>query len=149
MACARFHGSAVRQKPVADDGSLASTYFRNGFVSQETACYACHTRPGLTGYAEAKLAGIRDVYVHFLGEVPEEITLRSDYSNTICLKCHADAGSFEGSQGHRYPETLIDDVLSGKVSCLMCHGAGHTLEDDRSQLYFDFNDGSSLSSTHP
>lgn len=113
---------------VDDDESLPAVHYRNGLVPREKACYTCHSKHGLTGYAEAKLAGLHDIYVHYLHEVPERIHLRSEYPTEICLHCHAEAQSFLEGRGHQYPKSLLDDLKSGEVSCLECHDVAHYLE---------------------
>lgn len=128
--CTRCHEMAQYGESllVDDDESLPAVHFRNGLVPREKACYTCHTRHGLIGYAEAKLAGLHDIYVHYVREVPERIHLQSEYPTEICLHCHAEAQSFLKGRGHQHPKTLLDDLKSGEVSCLECHDVAHELE---------------------
>jgi len=111
-----------------DHDALAAMHYLNNRVDQKKACYVCHTEPGLAGYVDAKLRGLHDVRVHYFGEVPEEFELVAPYDNAVCLQCHGEAKNFLEGMGHQYPETLIDDLKAGEVSCLDCHGPAHSLE---------------------
>ena len=106
----------------AADESLASAHYGAEAVNRDRACYTCHTRPGFGGYVEAKLTGLHDLRVHFLGEVPDELVLRHEYDTAICLKCHTASESFGSEAMH---EPFMDGILSGDVSCLECHGPAH------------------------
>ena len=117
------YGESLR---VDDDEPLAAVHFRNGLVKREKACYTCHTRPGLSGLVEAKLKGVHDVYVHTLGEAPEEIELHGEYDTSICLSCHAEAESFLNGRTH---QALLEELLSRETSCLECHDWAHDLGD--------------------
>ncbi|MFH1865922.1 MAG: NapC/NirT family cytochrome c [Candidatus Eisenbacteria bacterium] len=114
---------------IEGDGSLAAAHYRNGRVDRTKACYTCHTNPGLVGYLDAKMRGMNDVRVHYFGKPLEELELVEPYRNAVCLKCHGVTGGFLEGYGHKYPETLIDDLKAEETSCLDCHGAGHILED--------------------
>lgn len=109
-------------------GALAATHYLNSRVDRKKACYVCHTEPGLKGYVDAKLRGLHDVRVHYFGDAPEELELVKPYDNAVCLSCHGEAQNFLEGMGHQYPETLIDDMKAGEVSCLDCHGPAHSLE---------------------
>ncbi len=111
---------------VDDDEPLSAVHFRNGLVKREKACYECHTRPGLAGFAEAKLKGLHDVYVHYLGEAPEELEIHGEYDTIICLGCHAEAESFLNGRAH---QALLEELLSRETSCLDCHDWAHDLGD--------------------
>ncbi len=111
------------------EGSLAAEHYRDGYVDRTKACYTCHTNPGLAGYVDAKMRGMNDVRVHYLGEPSGELELVAPYLNAVCLKCHGEAEGFLDVAGHQYPETLMDELRTEETSCLDCHGAGHILED--------------------
>lgn len=108
-----------------DGDALARQHYGNGWVDAEKACYVCHTSPGVSGFVDAKLTGLHDVRVHYMGTVPDTIRLVDPYPNDICLSCHGGEPVFEDSPGHRYPETLRDDLTQDRTSCLECHGPGH------------------------
>jgi nitrate/TMAO reductase-like tetraheme cytochrome c subunit len=108
-----------------EDESLAAMHFRNDFVDRETACYECHTRPGLSGLLEAKKKGLHNAYAHYLGEFPEELELHGEYDTHICLKCHGEAQSFLQGWGH---QAILEELQSGETSCLKCHDVAHELD---------------------
>ena len=114
---------------VDDDEPLSASHYQNNRVDKKKACYVCHTEPGLLGYMDAKLRGLHDVRVHYFGKAPEELELVAPYDNAVCLKCHGEAKSFLEGGGHQYPETLIDELKAGEMSCLDCHDLAHHLED--------------------
>ena len=120
--CARCHEMQPYAEDLREGGeSLAAGHFREDHVDRDHACYDCHTQPGFSGFVEAKLTGLHDLKVHYLGDVPAELSLGRAYPMSICLKCHA-AESFEDDAVHR---PVMGDVLSGTVSCLDCHGVAH------------------------
>jgi len=114
---------------VDGDESLSASHYQNNRVDNKKACYVCHTEPGLLGYMDAKLRGLHDVRVHYFGKAPEELELVAPYNNAVCLECHGEAKSFLEGGGHQYPETLIDELKAGEMSCLDCHDVAHSLED--------------------
>jgi nitrate/TMAO reductase-like tetraheme cytochrome c subunit len=110
----------------ADNATTPATHYRNEWVDRETACYVCHTTPGLSGYVVAKAKGLRDVFVHFAGEVPEEIHLDAPYDAGICLSCHAGDDAFLALEAHR---TLAEASPGDDVTCAGCHAVAHALAD--------------------
>ncbi len=106
--------------------ALASAHYRGGRSDREKACYVCHTKPGLAGYIDAKLRGIHDVRVHYLGDIPDTMTIKGGYDVSICLECHGKTENFRESPLHK---SVMSDIESGKVSCLDCHGAAHKLDE--------------------
>jgi len=118
-----------RSLHVDDDEPLSASHYQNHRVDTKKACYVCHTEPGLLGYMDAKLRGLHDVRVHYFGKAPEELELVAPYDNAVCLKCHGEAKTFLEGGGHQYPETLIDELKTGEISCLDCHDIAHSLED--------------------
>jgi nitrate/TMAO reductase-like tetraheme cytochrome c subunit len=127
-SCHEMH-PYVRSLESDDDDSLPAIHYRNNLVPRETACYTCHTNPGLLGYADAKLRGLHDVRVHYFGTAPEELELVAPYRNAVCLQCHGEAENFLEGMGHQYPDTLIEELKAEEMSCLDCHDVGHILED--------------------
>jgi nitrate/TMAO reductase-like tetraheme cytochrome c subunit len=109
---------------MADNESVPATHYRNEWVDREVACYVCHSSPGLRGAAVAKAKGIRDVAVHFLGEVPDRIRLDAPYDAAICLRCHGEDEVFLELAAHR---ALLASPAGGEVSCAGCHAVAHAL----------------------
>jgi nitrate/TMAO reductase-like tetraheme cytochrome c subunit len=110
----------------ADNATVPATHYRNGWVDPETGCYVCHTSPGPSGYLVAKAKGLRDVFVHFAGEIPERIHLDEPYDAAICLKCHGREEAFLALEAHR---KLVETPPGGDVTCAGCHAVAHALAD--------------------
>lgn len=115
-----------------DDEILAAVHRQNHLVQPDEACYACHSDYTLFGPIKAKLNGIKHVYVHYLGNIPEKIELYKPYNTSVCLHCHEGAKSFETGRFHNRKEGLLASIKSGEKSCLSsgCHEAAHSWEDE-------------------
>jgi len=121
-----FCGSChLAMQPYVDDlrnpasESLAAIHYRNRYIPVNQ-CYACHTSFGLFGTFHAKIDGMLDVRKYYTGTFRMPIRMREPYRNTDCLKCHSGAVKWSGSHADCRRE-----VLSGKTSCLECHGDTH------------------------
>ena len=101
---------------------LPAQHFQNARVDQEFACFVCHTNYTMFGDLQAKVTGIRHVWVNYLGTVPDELTLYEPYRNRECLYCHGKARFFNENDLHldMRPELDSDDL-----SCLECHTLVH------------------------
>lgn len=113
------YGESLR---IDDSSYVPASHFQNRRIPREQACYTCHTTYTMFGGVQAKLQGLRHVYVHYLGEVPAEIQLYKPYSNRECLHCHAGARAFEANDLHK---EIRADLSGGQTSCLECHGSIH------------------------
>ena len=111
---------------IDDADFLPAAHYQNIRVPREDACFTCHTTYTMFGDITAKLTGLRHVYVHYLGNIPEKIELYSPYSNRECLHCHEGARSFEESQDHI---DMRAELASGETSCLECHSYVHDAAD--------------------
>lgn len=109
---------------VDDRHALPAAHYQNRLVERDNACFSCHTDYALFGDFKAKLNGLRHVYVHYLGKIPEKMALYRPYPNYNCLHCHEDARRFIENPAHRAVSTQI---TSGELSCLKCHALGHDL----------------------
>jgi len=110
---------------IDDSEYVPAAHFQNNRVPRDMACFTCHTNYTLYGDLKAKLRGLRHVYVHYLGTVPEQIKLYTPYSNRECLHCHAGARSFEEGATHNEELKRIVLLKSNQVSCLSCHALVH------------------------
>lgn len=110
---------------VDDRKSLPAVHYQNRYVDRDTSCYSCHTDYALFGDAKAKLNGLKHVWVHYLGKVPEKMELYQPYPNANCLHCHEDARRFLEAPPH---QPVIERVRSGEMKCLGCHNVGHDLK---------------------
>jgi nitrate/TMAO reductase-like tetraheme cytochrome c subunit len=125
--CLKCHEMAAYGESVTTSSpTVPATHYRNEWIERETACYVCHTSPGVSGYAVAKMKGLRDVFVHFVGDVPDEIRLDTPYDTAICLSCHGQDEAFLELASHR---ELVETPPSGEVACAGCHAVAHALAD--------------------
>lgn len=125
--CLECHemGDYGRSLFIDDPRVLPAVHYQNRLIDRDQTCYACHTDYAMFGDIKAKVNGLMHVYVHYLGEVPEQIELYQPYPNYNCLHCHEDARRFVASPAHAND---LERMRSGEVSCLTCHGQGHALE---------------------
>jgi cytochrome c-type protein NapC len=117
---------------VDDPSYIPATHFQNNLVPRGHACYTCHTDYTLFGPLEAKLRGVRHVYVEYLGAIPapDKIKLYTPYDNRECLHCHAEARDFLQVDKHNKPPGMLSRIMSNKVSCLTanCHDTIHAID---------------------
>ncbi|MEO0592820.1 MAG: NapC/NirT family cytochrome c [Myxococcota bacterium] len=121
---------------VDNEEALAAVHYQNRLIDRDTTCYRCHTNYALFGHVSAKFNGLKHVYVHYLGEIPEEIELYEPYPNSICLECHEDGRSFLESEGH---DGEIAALTSGETSCLECHEVAHDTESVDARNFWQAN----------
>ncbi|MBD3348899.1 MAG: hypothetical protein GF400_06845 [Candidatus Eisenbacteria bacterium] len=110
--------------------TLAAAHYMGGRSDRDKACYVCHTKPGLSGYIDAKLRGLHDVRVHYFGEIPETLRIKGGYDVNICLDCHGETENFRDDPAHR---PVMEDIESGGVTCLDCHGPAHAVSEGASE----------------
>ena len=116
---------------VDDDEALSADHFQNNRISREKACYACHSDYSAFGGIRGKLRGLRHVYAQYCKPIPEEIELYSPFPNDNCLRCHEGAKKYMRQKKHRLPEGRLDEIRSGKKSCITdCHDVGHYFDDE-------------------
>lgn len=117
--CASCHLAMQRY---ADDmynhasNSLAAVHYKNRYIPRNQ-CYNCHTSFGLFGTVQAKVAGVIDVHKYYAKTFKHPLNMREPYSNTECLKCHAEAVRW--SKNHAGSRA---DIFAGKAKCMGCHG---------------------------
>ncbi len=126
---------------VDDPQHLAAAHFQNHRVPPNEACYTCHTNYAMFGGIKAKLAGLKHVYVYYLGTppAPEEIKLYAPFNNRECLHCHAGARSFEEGPVHTADPELIPALKANKTSCLTsgCHEVVHDVRNLKSAKFWN------------
>ncbi len=111
---------------IDDPGYLPASHFQNNRLPREAACFSCHTTYTMFGDFQAKLRGVRHLYVYYLGTAPENLKLYQPYSNRECLHCHGDARSFEESDIH---VAFLGELKANETSCLECHDLIHNVSD--------------------
>jgi cytochrome c-type protein NapC len=109
---------------VNNPDSLVAAHYQQRRIERDSTCFSCHTDYALFGDAKAKLNGLRHVWVHYFGKVPEKIELYQPYPNYNCLHCHDDARGFLEVDVHQESRA---ELMSGAKSCLSCHDVAHDL----------------------
>ena len=124
--CLRCHEMAPFGESLesSDPDVLAASHYGNGWISRERACYDCHTEKTIRGAIVAKLTWLHDLRVHYLGTIPDTIRLHEPYNSAICMSCHGEVSEAE-LPGH--PPGLPEEIEEGRMSCLDCHGPGHSV----------------------
>lgn len=118
---------------VDDPRSMPAVHYQKRLIDREETCFECHTDYAMFGDLKAKANGLRHVWVHFAGEVPEKLELYAPYPNYNCLHCHEDSRGFLEAPAHG--EQIVA-MLAGELSCLKCHG-GHDLEKAAAGPYWE------------
>jgi cytochrome c nitrite reductase small subunit len=124
-ACGACH---VMESHVADlknpkSDSLAAVHYKNRYI-QENHCYTCHSDYGMYGTVGAKLEGLGHTVHNLTGHYELPLKIRVPYSNVRCLSCHGGAANFVA----KHEQDQIANLMSGKDSCLDCHGPAHAPE---------------------
>jgi cytochrome c-type protein NapC len=113
--------------------ALSAAHYQNRLIDRDQTCYGCHKDYALFGDVKAKLNGLRHVWVHYLGRVPEKIALYEPYKSRNCLHCHDDARRFQENPVHR---PILGELYGGARSCLGCHSVAHDMKSvDANQLW--------------
>jgi nitrate/TMAO reductase-like tetraheme cytochrome c subunit len=114
---------------IDERGHIPAVHYQNHLVPADRACFTCHTTYTLFGDYNAKLHGLRHVYVQYLGTIPKKIKLYEPYNNRECLHCHLGSRSFEEGAMHNVDPATLPAVKANKVSCLSsgCHETVHDI----------------------
>jgi len=112
---------------IDERGHIPAVHYQNHLVPADRACFTCHTTYTLFGDYNAKLHGLRHVYVQYLGTIPKKIALYEPYNNRECLHCHLGARSFEEGATHNLDPATLPAVKANKISCVSsgCHETVH------------------------
>jgi cytochrome c nitrite reductase small subunit len=125
-ACGACHAMeshvADLRNPKSD--SLAAVHYKNRYI-QDDQCYTCHSDYGMFGTVSAKLEGLGHVYHNLTDTYEKPIKIRKPYSNVRCFGCHYGAQNFLA----KHDKDEIPNLVSGKDSCLDCHGPAHHAEE--------------------
>ena len=113
------HGKSLY---IDDLSYVPAAHFQNNRIPKDHACYTCHTDYTMFGDVNAKLRGLKHLYVNYFKATPTKLALYEPYKNRECLHCHRNARSFEETSPHaEMKEQLIND----EMSCLTCHNKIH------------------------
>jgi nitrate/TMAO reductase-like tetraheme cytochrome c subunit len=118
---------------IDDPSFVPAAHFQNHLVPADQACFTCHTTYTMFGDYEAKLRGVRHLYVQYLGHVPKpaDITLYSPYNNRECLHCHQGMRKFEAAAAHHRTPQMLAQIEANRLSCTAsnCHEFIHDVAD--------------------
>jgi cytochrome c-type protein NapC len=109
-----------------DQAHVPAAHFQNSRVPRDHACYSCHTTYSLYGDAEAKLKGMKHLWINYFGTIPEKIQLYEPFKNRECLHCHDGARTFEENEFH---QEYRQELTTNETSCLECHDQTHDIEN--------------------
>jgi cytochrome c-type protein NapC len=114
---------------VDDRSFIPAVHYQNNLVPRDKACFTCHTDYTMYGDINAKLRGLKHVYVQYLGKPPEKVKLYNSYNNRECLHCHSGSRSFEEGATHNVDSETLPLVKANKLSCMSsgCHEGGHNI----------------------
>jgi nitrate/TMAO reductase-like tetraheme cytochrome c subunit len=114
---------------VDDRSMIPAVHYQNHLVPADKACFTCHTDYTMYGDVNAKLRGLRHVYVNYIGGVPKKIALYTPYNNRECLHCHLGSRSFEEGATHTAEEGTLAKIKSNGLSCMSsgCHESTHNV----------------------
>jgi cytochrome c-type protein NapC len=116
---------------IDDPNHIPAAHFQNHRVPPDMACYSCHTDYAMFGTLKVKLAGLRHVYIYYLGTPPppERVKLYEPFNNRECLHCHLEARSFEEGATHNADPATLPAIKSNALSCMSsgCHNVIHDI----------------------
>jgi cytochrome c-type protein NapC len=116
---------------VDDNEYIPAVHFQNNYVPSDHACYTCHTSYALYGSIQAKVGGMRHLWVYYTHSYPDTIKLYHPYNNRECLHCHGGSRKFEAVDAHKDTDTTFAAIVGGRVSCLEsgCHDVAHEVHN--------------------
>ena len=114
--------------PKAD--TLAAVHYKNRYIL-ENHCYTCHSDYGMFGTLKAKMEGFGHIVHYTTGHYEKPIKIASPYPNWRCLNCHGESQKFLDPAKH--PKEDMPDLISGKTSCIDCHGPAHPAQEGSAQ----------------
>lgn len=123
---------------VDDRGLIPAVHYQNRLIPQEKACFTCHTDYTMYGDINAKIRGLKHVYVQYLGQPPAQMKLYNPYNNRECLHCHSGARSFEEGATHNQEPGRMEKIKTNQLSCSSseCHGAIHVVDQLKDLSYW-------------
>ena len=118
---------------VDEPGYIPAGHFQNNRIPRAQACFTCHTDYTMFGDVNAKLRGLKHLYVYYFKPSGQKIALYEPYKNRECLHCHAHARSFEEKPPHNVMKAQLE---SNQMSCLTCHNKIHNVAQlDKAKMW--------------
>jgi nitrate/TMAO reductase-like tetraheme cytochrome c subunit len=108
-----------------DSAHLPAAHFQNSRVPRDHACFSCHTTYTMYGDLDAKMKGLKHLWVNYFGTIPEKVELYEPFHNRECLHCHDGARTFEENEFHA---DFRQELATNETSCLECHDVAHEVE---------------------
>ena len=105
---------------------LPAVHWEKRLIPRDRACYTCHTSYAMYGDIEAKIGGLRHLWVYYFGTIPDKIELYKPYNTRECMHCH------EGSRAYLEAEPHVDaweEMQSGETGCFECHEKTHSIHE--------------------
>lgn len=84
-------------------------------------CIDCHARPGLSGYAAAKLAGVAQLYTHLTANTIADIHLEKRHEDIVsenCVRCHPETARAADRHNRVMAHKRHGEL---GLSCVTCH----------------------------
>lgn len=110
---------------IEDSAYVPASHFQNSRVPRDHACFSCHTTYTMYGDLDAKMKGLRHLWVNYIGTIPDEIELYEPFHNRECLHCHDGGRTFEENEFHA---EFREQLASNETSCLECHDLAHDVD---------------------
>lgn len=128
QACGSCHTMIPYVRDLRDPKSetLAAVHYKNRYI-QQNHCYTCHTDYGMFGTVKAKWEGLGHTVRYATDAYSLPLQIAHPYPNWRCLNCHGASQKFLAPEKH--PKEDMADLVSGKTSCLDCHGPPHPRPD--------------------
>lgn len=118
---------------IDDRSFIPAIHFQNHMIPSDQMCFTCHTTYTMFGDYQAKLHGLRHLYVQYLGKIPkpEDIKLYTPYNNRECLHCHAGQRKYLEAAPHKKKPEMFDQMAANTLSCTKsdCHEFIHNVAD--------------------
>lgn len=145
-----FCGSCHFEKPLLRTWSNSGHALGSNFYGKNVDCVECHVAPGVSGYVEGKIRGLRHISIQFLG-IPHDPRDPKDVSTEIpdanCIKCHAAAPHRLSELGEsdiplinaewisRNAPHISKDELRSKQGLVMAHRAHMVLSAECAECH--------------
>lgn len=121
------YGKSLR---IDDREYMPAVHYQNNLIPRDHACYTCHTNYAMFGGVQAKIKGLKHVYVNYFGTAEDPIKLYEPYNNRECLHCHLGGRSFEEGATHLQEDGHLDAMKRNELSCSSsgCHSLIHNVK---------------------
>lgn len=118
---------------IDDPTYIPAAHFQNNRIPKEQACFTCHTDYTMFGDVNAKVRGLKHLYVYYFKTAPTKLALYEPFKNRECLHCHATARSYEETTPHK---EMKEQLAGNGMSCLTCHNKIHDVKNmDKTKMW--------------